>query len=265
MRAKHRIWIPVLFTVAYFGYAALSPLAGHWGDWFTPFIRAFLLAAAAVSSGCVWACYGLWSHGKLRRPGWMFAIGLLPIALLGALDLYAMYRVHHLAILDARIRKEARLIRIDDEELLTARGNPIGVRLRYEVNYPEGSGELIRHIPPADLSMIPPPYLSGFWARTTESRTLNATDDAMTVDVFPEFMPGMIRFGELPSSLGIGSSDACFWWPRGARGRTAALTTPPQAFWIYLSTPKYSSRTKRSYDLHRFYEGALSEGAKECS
>jgi len=262
MKAKNPIWAPVLFTLAYFGYALLTPI---YADWFRAFIRAFLLSAAAISSVLLWACYMLWFHRKSRRLGWLFGIGLLPVAIFGFLDLWSSYRAHHLASLDAKIKKEARLIRIADEELLTARGNPIGVRLRYEVHYPEGSAELIPHVPPASLSMVPPPYLTGFWARNTESHALNATDYAMTADVIPEFMPKMLRFPGIPTNPGSGSSDPCFWWPRGASGRTTVLTIAPQAFWIYLYGPRYSARTKRIYDLHRFYEGALNEGAKECS
>ena len=261
MKAKNPIWVPVLFTVAYFGYAALTPISG---DWFREFIRAFLLWSAVVSSVIVWACYGLWRRRKSRNVGWLFLVGLLPVAAFGGFDLYSTYRARHLAFLDAKIKAEARLIRIDDEELLTARGNPIGVRLRYEVRYPKGSEELIRHIPPANLSTVGPPYLLGFCVINTESRALGQTDYAMTTDVIPEFMPKMIRFAESPGHPGSGSSDPCFWWPRGAPLRATVLATAPQPFWIYLSPPHYSARTERSYDMHRFYEGALSEGAKEC-
>jgi len=262
MKAKNPIWVPVLFTLAYFSYALLSPIHA---DWFKAVVRFFLLSAAAVSSVLLWACYGLWFHRKSRSLGWLFGIGLLPVAILGVFALYSLYRSHHLASLDSKIKTESRLIRIDDEELLTARGNPIGVRLHYEVHYPKGSGELIPHVPPANLSMVPLPYLMGFWVRNTESRALNATDYSMTVDVVPEFMPKMIRFLETPNNPGSGSPDPCFWWARGPSERITVLSTAPQAFWIYLSAPQYSARTQRSYDLQRFYEGALNEGTKECS
>jgi len=261
MRAKHPIWVPVALTIAYFGYAILTPVHA---DWFTAFVRSLMLGGAAAASLAVWTYYAFWVRRRARRLRELFVVGLVPVALLGCAELYSGYRSRRLAALETRVRTEARLVRIDDEELLTPRGNPIGVRLRYEVHYPEGSDELIPHIPPAGLSMVPLPYLSGFWVLNTESRALNATDYAMTSDVVPEFMPKMIRFPENAGKPGSGSSDPCFVWSRGAAQRAEVIDGSPRTFWVSLGEPRYSAPTRRSYDLHRFVEGAVAEGAREC-
>jgi hypothetical protein len=261
MRAKNPVWVPVLFTLGYFGCALLAPIHE---DWFTAVVRAFLLLAAAASSLLVWVSWGIWFRRKARHPGWLVGIGLLPIAIGGALGLASTYRARHLAAVDARIKTDTRLVRIDDEELLTPRGNPIGVRLRYEIRYPEGSEAVIPHIPPAGMSAVPPPYLLGLAVRDSESRALSATDYAMTVDLVPDFMPRMLRFVGTQATPSSGSADPCFLWPRGSPPRATVLGAGSQPLWIYLSAPVYSARTKHSYDLRRFYEGALKEGAKEC-
>ena len=260
-KAKSPVWVPVFFTLGYFGCAVLAPIHA---DWFTVVIRTFLLLAAAASSLLVWASWGFWFRRKARHQGWLFGIGLLPIAIGGVLGLASTYRSHHLAAVAAKIRTDTRLVRIDDEELLTARGNPIGVRLRYVVRYPEGSEAVIPHIPPAGMSAVPPPYLLGLSVRNSESRALSATDYAMTVDVIPDFMPRVLRLMGTPATPSGGSADLCFLWPRGSSPRATVLGTGSQPLWIYLSAPVYSARTKHSYDLRRFYEGAVKEGAKEC-
>ena len=107
----------------------------------------------------------------------------------------------------------------------------------------------------------------GFGALKTDSRALNTTDYAFTVDLLPDFMPRAIVFPGYSND----PRNLCFNWPFGAPGpwgdssRAAVLDTPPQTFRIDLGTPRYSASTRGIYHLRRFYEGAQQEGAKECS
>jgi hypothetical protein len=263
MKIKNPRWIPVLFTLLYFGYAIFSPIHA---DFLTRIFRAVLLSIAAFCSVVLWVSYKVWADRWSRNATGLLIIAvLLPVVIYGIPTAVLSYQAIHLMELDTRIKKEATLITIEDEELLTDHGNPIGVRVRYQVRYPKGADALISHLPPANLSNAPSPYTGGFWVRSTEFHALNATDYVLTSDIVPEFMPATLRFVENPRYPGTGGKDPCFNWPGGPSRRTAVLNTPPQTFRIYVSEPAYSAPTQRSYDLHRFYEGALKEGGKECS
>src|SRR5690348_9316858 len=165
--------------------------------------------------------------------------------------------------LDGKVKKEASILTIEDEELLTDHGNPDGLRVRYQVRYPLGAVALISHLPPANLSSAPDPYARGFWLRQNQFHELNATDYELISDIVPDFMPQMLRLVQDPRFPRSGGKDPCFSWPGGPSERTSVLNTPPQIFRIYLSEPAYSGATHGSYDLHRFYESAIKEGAKE--
>ena len=174
------------------------------------------------------------------------------------------YRSSRLADLHARVKSESSIVVIEDEEFVTDRGNPVGVRVRYQVRYPKGAETVIAHLPPASLSSAPFPYLQGFSMRNYEFHALNATDYAHTIDIVPDFMPRFIQFAGYSWHVESGGEDSCFNWPDRLPARAAVLSTPPRTFQVFLSEPAYSAPTRRSYDLRRFYDGAVKEGAREC-
>jgi hypothetical protein len=175
------------------------------------------------------------------------------------------YRSSRTEALYAKVKRESSIVTMEDEEYLTERGNPVGIRVRYEVRYPKGAEAVIPHLPPASLSSAPFPYLQGFSMRNSEYHAINATDYVHTVDLVPGFMPQIVQFPGSPGYPGTAGADVCFHWPDQASQRTATLSTPPRTFQVFLSEPAYSAETHRSYDLRRFYNGAVKEGAKECS
>jgi hypothetical protein len=189
----------------------------------------------------------------------------LPVTICGIPTAVLSYRSSQLRDLDTRIRKEASVLTIGDEEVFTDHGNPIGVRVRYQARYPKGAQARISHLPPANLSSAPFPYVRGFWVLRTEIHALTATDYDLSSDVVPDFMPPTLRFGLRLGSVESGDKSYCFQWPGGPSQRKAVLSMPPQAFRIDVSEPAYSAPTRGSYDLRRFYEGAVREGARECS
>lgn len=269
--------VVIAFTLPYFGAAFFIPAHTPFFEdlYFSSFdwaqalvIRVTLTGMAALSSFLLWLFYRLWMRHCSRGLATVIVVGLLLPAVIVEVPREWLRRERRRAsILWARIKTESRPISMEDEELVSASGHPIGVRLRYQVHYPDG-GELIAHIPSATLSTAPSPYVLGFGAGIRELHALNSTDCAITVDLFPDFMPTAIVF--LGNAKG---SDAfCFNWkafatpgPWGNSSRAAVLDNPPQTFRIDLGTPRYSAPTRRTYRLRRFYEGAQQEGAKECS
>ena len=153
-------WIPVLFTSLYAGFAIFFPIPpGFLAD----FIRLLLLSIAALCSLLLWVSYIVWSRrGALSITGIVIIALLLPVAICGIPTAVLSYRSTQLRDLDIRIRKEASVLTIRDEEVRTDHGNPIGVRVRYQARYPKDAQARISHLPPANLSSAPFPYVRGF-------------------------------------------------------------------------------------------------------
>jgi hypothetical protein len=265
MKIKNRLWVPALFTFLYFAFAILVPVRA---TWFEGMIRIAVLLIAGLCSFLLWVSYIVLVRGARKSESLLMIALSLPVVLYGIpIAVLAVLSIQqkHLMEIDSQVKKEASILTIEDQELLTDHGNPVGVRVRYKVRYPNGAEALISHLPPANLSSAPDPYAKGFWVRSSQFHALSATDYEMSSDVVPEFMPQMLRFAEDPRFLRSGGKDPCFNWPGGSSERTAVLNTPPQTFRIYVTEPAYSGPTHASYDLHRFYEGAIQEGARECS
>jgi hypothetical protein len=266
----------IVFTLFYFGVALFIPVYTPFLEdlYFSSFtwaqalvIRVSLAGMAALSSFLLWMFCRFWMGRASRGLAGVIVAGfLLPAVIVEVPRELSRFQRHRAEVLDARVKTESRLISMEDEELLSAAGHPVGVRLRYQVHYPEG-GEIIAHIPAASLSTAPSPYVGGFGAGRKASRALNGTDYAITVDLLPDFMPRMIVFPDQSED----PTNRCFHWTLGAPGpwgdssRDAVLDTSPKTFRIDLGTPRYSAPTHGTYDLRRFYEGAKQEGAKECS
>jgi hypothetical protein len=267
--------ILTFFTLLYFGAAFFIPV-------YTPFlqdlyfssfsgeqalvIRVSLTAMAVLSSFLLWIFCRLWMRRTSRGLAAVVIVGLLlPAVILEVPRELSRFQSHRAQVLEARIKTESRLVTMEDEELLSVSGHPVGVRLRYQVHYPEG-GEIIAHIPYATVSTAPSPYLRGFTVWKTGLQALNTTDYAITVDLLPDFMPRVIVFPEYAKE----PESFCFKWtlsapgPWGDASRAAVLDSPPQTFRIDLQTPHYSAPTHGTYHLRRFYDNAHQEGAREC-
>jgi hypothetical protein len=276
MKSDNTRRLLILFTLLYFGVAFFIPVYAPFLEdlYFSSFtweqalvIRATLAGIAALSSFSLWMFCRDWIGRRSRGLAGVIVMGLLlPAVIVEVSRELARSQRRRAQILDARIKNEAHLISMEDEELVSEGGHPVGVRLRYKVHYPEG-GEIIRRASPATLSTAPLPYVMGFGVLKKDLRALNSTDYVITVDLLPDFMPRAIVFPGSSSDPG----NLCFNWrsvasgPWGDSSRAAVLDTPPQNFRIDLGTPRLSAPTHGTNHLRRFYEGAKQEGAKECS
>lgn len=232
MKGKSALWIPILFTLFYFGFAYSFIALNDSATWLFGLIP---LAMAGLSSILLWISFAIWARSP-RRPARLLLIAvLLPVVIYGVPIGMLSWQSHRLMIMDAKMKKEASLLDIADEELLTASGSPIGVRLRVQVRYPEGVEPLVPHIPPANLSTAPAPYVAGFWVANAKYQMLNATDYVITSDVVPDFMPQTIRFGR---------GDLCFDWSRNSFRRADVLHAAPQTFRVNFQEPPYSAPTR---------------------
>jgi len=268
--------ILALFAALYFGIALFIPVYTPFLEdlYFSSFtweqaivVRAVLTGMAGLSSLALWMFCRFWVGRRSRGlAGVVLAGFLLPAVIVEVPRELSRSQRQRARVLWARIKTESRLISMEDEELLSVGGHPVGVRLRYQVHYPEG-GEILAHIPPATLLTESSPYSGGFGALKKESRALNATDYVITVDLLPNFMPRVVVF----PGYSRDSTSFCFNWMPRAPGsqvdssRAVVLDTPPQTFRINLGTPRYSAPTRGTYHLRQFYEGAQQDGAKECS
>jgi hypothetical protein len=263
MRTKHLCWIPVVFTLLYFGFAYFFPVHA---DFLTGLVRLLLLSIATVCAVLLWVSYYAWGRLGVRTAGGLLLIALLLPVLTGVIPAEILsYRSSRTEALYTKVKNESTIVTMEDEEYITERGNPVGIRVRYQVRYPKGAETVIPHLPPASLSSAPFPYVQGFSMRNSEFHALNATDYVHTVDLVPGFMPQIVQFPGSPGYPGTAGKDVCFNWPDHAPQRTATLSTPPRTFQVFLSEPAYSAETRRTYDLRRLYDGAIKEGAKECS
>jgi hypothetical protein len=262
MIPKNPHWIPLLITLLYFGVAFFFPIHA---DFLTGLVRILLLCVAAFCTLLLWVSYFVWATRGSRKIAVLLLIAfLLPVVTCVVRAGILSYRSRRTEALYSKVRSESSLITMDDEEFVTERGNPVGIRVRYQVRYPSGAETVIPHLPPASLSSAPFPYLQGFSMRNSEYHAINATDYVHTVDLIPGFMPQMVQFPGSPGYPGTVGKDVCFNWPDHASQRTTTLNTPPRTFQVFLSEPAYSAETHRSYGLRRFYDGAIKEGAKEC-
>src|SRR5579863_7489017 len=150
MKLRNPIWVPVFFTFLYFGIAVFTPIET---GFLASFVRVLLLSIAALCSLLLWMSWFVWLRRGSRGIARLVIIAvLLPVVICGIPAAVASYRSRHLSDLDARMKKEGTVTTVEDEELLTDQGNPIGVRVRYQVRYPKGAEALISHVPPANLS-----------------------------------------------------------------------------------------------------------------
>jgi hypothetical protein len=155
---------------------------------------------------------------------------------------------------------------VSDEPLLTANGNPIGVRIRYTVQYDDGLDDL-HYAPIAQVGTETPALYFNTLSLVSNRTTPKVTGAygkgtyEFTEDFVPGFSPRMILFN-VP--------EPCFIWyaptrsPAQRASREAALDGAPQHFRIVIEPFRYTTRTANAYAYRTFYEGQMREGAKEC-
>jgi hypothetical protein len=246
------------FTLLYLAVAFVLGPSIDQGSWIR-LGRMFALVLAAVSAVVLWVLYGVfWSRGAPRGQGALLLTGILcPVVVTAS--------VFHISSLVRGVRERrtarqlahSRISKVQDEPLLGAKGNPIGVRIRYSVAYADGLDDL-RYAPFATVHVNDPvgnlltlkkeasPPASGGYEKS---------EYQFTEDHVPGFLPSGWIFPE--------SKDSCLRWSNQDE-RTAVLRSPAQRYEILIEPYRHRSVTTSVYALRTFYEGALREGAKEC-
>jgi len=251
-----RFWIPVGFTVLYLGGALVVGAIIDQGSWVrigTP----ILLFFAILSTVALWVIFKLIpSPATPRGVGVLLLTGVLcPVVITGSVALGVSLFRGFQERRTARQLAHSRISNLRDELWLGAKGNPIGVRIHYRVEYDEGLEDLRYapfatvhvNVPAANLlavaRQVTPPVQGAYRKSTYE----------FTEDFLPSFAGHLIMEG----------TDRCLYWPNEAE-RTKVLQSGPQHCEISISPFRYQSQTANAYAYRTLYEGALKEGATEC-
>jgi hypothetical protein len=242
--------IPVAFSALYLIAAFIAGPIIDQGSWVRiGWVIAFTLAV--VSAGVLWAVYGIW-----RRTALLIAVGILgPVTITVSIgEGLTLVREAH----DRRTKRQlehSRISDLRDEPLPGPKGNAVGVRIRYRVEYDQGLDDdhfapfatVHVDIPAANLSVAGrqvTPQVGGAYPKGSYE---------ITEDFLPNFTPFLFRE----------SPELCFQWP-GEKWKAGVLASEPQHYQIVLQPYRLTSRTSRTYSYRDFYEGALKEGVQEC-
>jgi hypothetical protein len=222
--------------------------------------RPFALVLAALSALVLWVLYAMvWRCGAPRDRRALLLSGMLcPVVVTTSVfQISGLVRGAHERRTAQQLAR-SRVSDIRDEPLLGAQGHPIGVRIHYSVAYAEGLDDP-RYAPFATVHVDEPMQNlqpRGHSASPAVRGGYGKTEYRFTGDYVPSFLPGALVFPE--------SRDWCMRWP-SASAREALLGSPPQRYRILVEPYRSARETTGQYALRTFYQGALEEGAKECS
>jgi hypothetical protein len=261
---------PVIATVA-----ALLQQSGGWFvfTWFD-FLAAWFVYYVLPLVLLLWAGWAAFRFNGNERSTYLFSLYglLLPLAYYLAWQVPAFVeRQWH-----AYQLTQARFEDVTDTPLLSAKGQPIGIRFTYRVTFPLGLSALGQE-PPADAPMaglyLPRDKSTLMFFANRTSTLLDvarsgfpAGTTKVTIDAVPAFMPLAIQAsGSFPAST---PANLCFRW-KDAEDRTLQLSAGKQHVLLEVGPyGRYVQRgaraTNREYSLAAFYQGALAEGAVEC-
>lgn len=260
-----------LFIFLFYFPFAFHP---HAGDWIAPYVFGYLAASQAF----VWLVYFLLRNRHTRHKRLIFSVLALPAVLVG------VYPVASYVYMSYREKSAAAGVRVEnmqDELLHSARGNPIGVRLRFSMHAREDGkyGPLIWMYPQqGPIGELP--LNMRHWdhiSETVQPRLdpvkgfkRNVTYE-FTVDMIPVFLvqnkdktkycirttghssyaPGFKKFLEKPG--------------RAEQYRVEIHIDTYDRFGEYSDFHTiFEENTRHHYVPTQFYESALKEGAQEC-
>lgn len=274
-RLQQRVWVPIGFTALYLAGAWLAGYYGNSGSWET-LARAIGVAVALVfvalpSTLLIWLLWARWSLRETAKPLGMLLITGLAIPFVVAAVEYAIFAA------DAAFKKSrtthqlagAHLSAVTDEALLSAQGNPIGIRLRYTIRLDEGLDD-VRYLPILSLG-FEPHFIAMTRVRSDSdpvvTDNLGKHEYRFTEDFVPGYFPGFLRFPGVPQR----ADDRCFYWGRPADRQLARDTTAEHATIniSFATSPEKASvnrvsSTAQAYAQEAFYNGARAEGARDC-
>ena len=262
-----RSLIAALWSVALLAMGAMIGMLGsvHGPDRFVYFGFAYGIAAAAA----VWLAY--WFVGKrgYRHPAvLLFACGLvLAAALVGASQLTISKLVDWEVAEQEKRAAATQVFDVHDEPLLSAKGNPIGIRLRYSIRFP--NSDYFWHTPMlrAEQSgvtfwadgrlaqpVIDPPMYPGKYGAL---RYVQGKQYTIRLDVLPNFLM------QDPARKKL-----CIVQPPPEyRDSFAKLIADGRAmhYKVSVNGTRYDQPTENTYSPKVFYDSAVKEGAVELS
>jgi hypothetical protein len=247
---RNTIKIPVAFTAAYLLAALVAgPIVDR--DSWVRLGWVITFSLAILSAVLLWTVFGLRGGTKA-----LVVTGLLgPLAITGSIaGALTLIRNAH----DRKVAFQiahSRISNVRDEPLPGPKGHPVGVRIRYRVEYDEGLDD-DRWAPFATVHVVNPAANLSVAGRHVESYSGGAYAKGtyeITEDFLPNFTPFLFRE----------SAELCFQWP-GAEWKAGVLSSGPQQYEVFIQPYRLRSQTAGTYEYRNLYEGAVAEGVREC-
>ena len=270
----HPVWIPIGFSLAYLAGSCLVGIYGGSGTWEGMSrdigVYAALFAIALPSTLLIWLAWAWWSRRRAPRSRTALMMAGVTIPFVVAAVAYEIVTVSA-DIEERRTERQlanAHLSEVTDELLLSPRGNPVGIRLRYAVRFDEGLDD-VRYRPIVSLG-FETPFVPMTLVRAKTAPVVKGSfvkgEYRFTEDFIPSYSPGFMQFPDAPQR----ADDRCFYWGY-PRAREIATDMESLHATINVSFPRSlddhqgrRSSSTLAYTQHAFYAGALAEGARDC-
>ena len=258
--AKTAVLLTVLYWAAAVVFALLTPSPG-WVDlrWVVA-IYFFAVPATLV----LWLCWFALRYFQpaLGPRGFALvgiAVPIICVAIVwGGGELRETWRQERLA-------EQIALAIVDEMQVepLRAAQGPIGLRLRYRINYPKGLDLDAGHGASARVDSLQ--GQSFMTLRRDVTPAVSGAYPPGSYEITEEFVPDFLPWSLLLPAPRPAGTSRCFRWAFPDR-RDDLLHAQVQAFTIavQLQDNHLAQVTARSYRLADFYETALKEGAVEC-
>lgn len=220
-----------------------------------------------VAIAALWWIYFLIKRRNFRRNTLIFSLSALGVGLLLVGTIIASWE----PLLDWDIHRQEKragnteVLDMRDETLLSSRGNPIGIRLRYSMRFPDNN--YFWH----SASMDPEKYLGvSIWANM---RIANRSIEPPMIGTDPlrceqgktyNFIVDMIPYFVVHNP---DETRRCILQPPKEYSdafQRLVQSSERVHFNIRVSGTRFSGMTTNTCNLKEFYDGAIKEGAFEC-
>lgn len=226
----------------------------------------FVMGYAVVAVALLWACYWFVRRRGYRHKSLLFGVAgvFLGAALIGASLLSWGALVDWEVAQQERTAAATEVFNMHDEPLLSANGNPIGVRLRYSMRFP--NSDYFWHTPSlhaekdfgvsiwADGSFaeptVTPPLIPG---KNTAPRYEKGKQYDFTADILPMFLVKNKDMTKLCILEPPPDYHAAFE-RMVSSGETLHYN-------IGVNGTKFAGETRNAYSPRTFYESAVKDGA----
>ncbi len=249
-----------VLTVVFLFLSAASRSAPNW-------VGQFALGYLLLSLVFLWSGYFYFGRKQQKGPFHLLAIGLA-CASVSILTTYNIDRY-----LELRALAKTRIWDVQDQILLSRKGNPIGIRLQYSMLFPKSDYyETGPTLSPMSLAFLPShgSFSNSIFLMRSVHTTIEPTPHIPTNDSGIRYNGGVAyRFtvDTLPAFLQAVGSELCTTAEEDSAYRAfpeidARMTTPYKisiGYWF-----DRSWATQNRYSPKTFYESAAKEDAKHC-